>query len=504
MGKIIIVVIIFNLMSKVLAFFRELSLAYFFGASSLTDAYIVAFSIPTIIFGIIGLGILNGYVPIYNQIKKNSNESMAKKFTNNFVNIMLLLCFFMFIIGFYFSPVFVRIFSYGFDKKTLDLASFFTKISLLTIFPIMLVTIFSGYLQLNNKFFAVAFIGVPTNLLYILGAYIAYKKESFILLIFFSCLALFFQFIFLCPFIFKTDYRHNFKIDIHDKNLQQLLTLSIPIILGTSLEQINILIDRTVASGVGEGAITILNYAAKLNGAMLSLSVMVILSILYPKFSNLVSENNINELKIQVKYIINMIFIFSIPTMCGIIALNKEVSTFIFGRGNLDKNSVGAIAKCLSAYSLCFVALCLRDLATKIFYSFKDSKTPVINSSIGIGLNIILNIILSKYFGITGIAVATSISTIFISILLFYNLRRYNIYLEKSNLIILFKVLIASFFMIVVIYLSKKYLSSFGNLSIFIYIINAGISYVLAVILLGVNEVKDLFKLFFKVFKLKR
>ena len=182
MGKIIIVVIIFNLMSKVLAFFRELSLAYFFGASLLTDAYIVAFSIPTIIFGIIGLGILNGYVPIYNQIKKNSNELMAKKFTNNFVNIMLLLCLFMFIVGFYFSPVFVKIFSYGFDKKTLDLASFFTKISLLTIFPIMLVTIFSGYLQLNNKFFAVAFIGVPTNLLYILGAYIAYKKENFILL----------------------------------------------------------------------------------------------------------------------------------------------------------------------------------------------------------------------------------------------------------------------------------------------------------------------------------
>ena len=177
---------------------------------------------------------------------------------------------------------------------------------------------------------------------------------------------------------------------------------------------------------------------------------------------------------------------------------------FIFGRGNLDKDSVLATAKCLSFYSLCFVGLCLRDLSTKIFYSFKNSKTPVINSSIGIILNIILNFTLSKYLGVSGIALATSISTIFISILLFYNLRRYGIYLEKSNLIILFKVLIASAFMILVIYLSKKYLSSFGNLSIFIYMLNAGVSYILAVLLLGVNEVKDLFKLFLKVFKLKR
>ena len=64
--------------------------------------------------------------------------------------------------------------------------------------------------------------------------------------------------------------------------------------------------------------------------------------------------------------------------------------------------------------------------------------------------------------------------------------------------------LIASAFMILVIYLSKKYLSSFGNLSIFIYMLNAGVSYILAVLLLGVNEVKDLFKLFLKVFKLKK
>ena len=500
MGKIIIVVMIFNLTSKLFAFFRELSLAYFFGASALTDAYIVAFSIPTIIFGIIGSGLLNGYIPIYNQIKENSNELMAKKFTNNFTNIMLLLCLIVFIIGFFFSPSLVKIFSYGFDNQTLDLASFFTKISLLSIFPIMLVSIFSGYLQLNDKFFAVAFIGVPTNLLYVFGTYIAYKNNSFVLLIFFTCFALLFQFLFLCPFIFKTGYRHNFKINIHDKSLQQLLTLSIPIILGTSLEQINILIDRTVASSLGAGAITILNYSGKLNGAILSLSIIAILNILFPKFSSLVSENNIEQLKEQVKYIINMIFIFAFPIMFGIITLNKEVSMFIFGRGNLDKDSVLATAKCLSFYSLCFVGLCLRDLSTKIFYSFKNSKTPVINSSIGI----ILNITLSKYLGVSGIALATSISTIFISLLLFYNLRRYDIYLEKSNLIILFKVLLASAFMIVIIHLSKKYLSSYGNLSIFIYILNASISYILAVLLLRVNEVKDLFKLFLKVFKLKR
>ena len=503
MKKIIIVVIIFNLMSKALAFFRELSLAYFFGASSLTDAYLVAFSIPTIIFGIVGMGILNGYIPIYNQIKEILGNQTAKKFTNNFSNIMLVICFFIFIFCFLFSDYLVKIFSYGFDKKTLELAIFFTRISLLTIFPITLVSIFSGYLQSNNKFFAAAFIGIPTNLLYIIGTYISYKNNDFVILVFFSCFALFFQFLFLCPFISKTGYKHNFKINIYDKNLHQLLVLSIPIILGTSLEQINILIDRVIASSLKPGAITILNYSGKLNGAILSLAVMTILNILYPKFSSLVSQNNIEILKEKIKYTINMIFIFAFPIMFGIIILSKEISIFIFERGNLDRNLVLTIAKCLSYYSLCFVSLCLRDLSTKIFYSFKDSRTPVINSSIGIILNIILNIVLSKYLGVSGIALATSISTIFITILLFYNLKRYDIYLEKSNLIVLYKVILASFFMGIVVYISKNFLISLENLHILIYIVVSGISYIFAIYILKVKEIKDLFKLFFKYLKLR-
>ena len=198
-----------------------------------------------------------------------------------------------------------------------------------------------------------------------------------------------------------------------------------------------------------------------------------------------------------------MIFIFAFPIMFGIVILSKEISIFIFGRGNLDKNLVLTIANCLSCYSLCFVALCLRDLSTKIFYSFKNSRTPVINSSIGIVLNIILNIVLSKYLGVSGIALATSISTIFISILLFYNLKRYDIYLEKSNLIVLCKVILSSFFMAIVVYISKKYLISFGKLSIFIYIGVSGVSYIFAIYILKIEEVKDLFKLFFKYLKSK-
>ena len=493
MKKIIIIVIVFNIISKITAFFREVSLAYFFGATSLTDAYLIAFSIPTIIFGIIGSGILNGYIPMYNHIRESSNSYNARRFTNNFINVILLFSFLVFILGFFFSSTLVRLFSFGFDKNTLEIASFYTKISVFSIFPIILVSIFSGFLQVNNKFLIVAFISIPTNFIYIIGTYIAYKNSNFTMLVFFTCLAVFFQFIFLYPFVLKSKFRYSFKINIYDKNLHSLLILGIPIIIGTSLEQINALIDRTIASTLGTGTITILNYAAKLNGAMLSLSVIAILNILYPKFSRLVSENKIDLLRVEIRHIINMIFIFSIPAMFGIIALNEEITLFIFEKSNLDKDSIWVTAKCFSAYSLCFVALCLRDLATKVFYSFKDSKTPVINSSIGIILNIILNIILSKYFGIIGIAMATSISTIFITTLLLFNLKKYKINLDKSNKIVFFKVSLASIFMFLIIFSSKSFLYSFAIYKrVFLYLLIGGATYFLIIFFLKVTEFREL------------
>ena len=493
MKKIIIIVIFFNIISKITAFFREVSLAYFFGATSLTDAYLIAFSIPTIIFGIIGSGILNGYIPMYNHIRESSNSYNARRFTNNFINVILLFSFLVFILGFFFSSTLVKLFSFGFDKNTLEIASFYTKISIFSIFPIILVSIFSGFLQVNNKFLIVAFISIPTNFIYIIGTYIAYKSSNFTMLVFFTCFAVFFQFIFLYPFVLKRKFRYSFKMNIYDKNLHSLLILGIPIIIGTSLEQINALIDRTIASTLGTGTITILNYAAKLNGAMLSLSVIAILNILYPKFSRLVSENKIELLRVEIRHIINMIFIFSIPAMFGIIALNEEITLFIFEKSNLDKDSIWATAKCFSAYSLCFVALCLRDLATKVFYSFKDSKTPVINSSIGIILNIILNIILSKYFGIIGIAMATSISTIFITTLLLFNLKKYKINLDKSNKIVFFKVSLASVFMFLIIFYSKSFLYSFAIYKrIFLYLLIGGATYFLFIFFLKVTEFREL------------
>ena len=76
MNKIILLTIIITLISKVLGFSREIALSYFFGASGITDAYLVALSIPAV-FSFIGLALISGFIPLYGKIKNENSEKEA-------------------------------------------------------------------------------------------------------------------------------------------------------------------------------------------------------------------------------------------------------------------------------------------------------------------------------------------------------------------------------------------------------------------------------------------
>ncbi|WP_027718320.1 lipid II flippase MurJ [Desulfovirgula thermocuniculi] len=55
----------FTLLSKVLGFVREMALAWVFGASAATDAYLVAYTVPNVVFAILGGALTVMVVPLF-------------------------------------------------------------------------------------------------------------------------------------------------------------------------------------------------------------------------------------------------------------------------------------------------------------------------------------------------------------------------------------------------------------------------------------------------------
>lgn len=498
MKKIILGMGMIAILSKLTGFGRDLALSYFYGVSEITDAYLVAISIPTVIFNFIGLGLLASYMPMYNHIKKIEGQQGAFNFTTNFLNFLMLTCTIIYFLGLIFTVQVVKIFASGFEGELLLKTVFFTRICLSAIYASILVNIFSGFLQNNNVFYLTALVGVPTNIIYIIGTYIAHENGDIFLPIM-SVIAIFSQFFLLIYPIKKTNYKYSFKLDMKDSHLKEIIILSIPTIIGSSLEQINYLIDKTIASKIMIGGITIINYANRLNIAIISLFVSSIFAVFFPKISSLVAEKKIEEMKKIVKETTVYIFIISIPIVFGILILSNEIVNFIFVRGSFSNEMGQLTSNTLFYYIIGFIPMAVRELIARIFYSFKDTKTPVINSSIGIVLNIVLNITLSKYMGITGIALATSISLTTTTILLTINLsRKYGDFYFKDIIITFFKILFSSICMCLIILIIKNKGTLPKNINLFCSILAGGIFYIISILFLNIKEIKEIKKFILK------
>lgn len=459
MKKNTLYLMIITLIISISSFIREIVLSYFFGASSITDAYLLSLTIPTVIFEFITAGLIVAYIPLYNRVESEEGKEKAEEYTNNLVNILMLFVLVVFAIGILMANVIVRFIASGFDEVTLNLAVAFTRISLTGMFFNTLVAVFSGYLQVKGNYVIPALVALPMNIIVIISIYISSGGNIYILAIG-TAISFASQLILMVPVLRKKGYKHRFILNFRDKNLKRMLLLVAPIVIGVSVNQINILVDRSIASSVAVGGISALNYAKLLLSFVRNFLVLSVITVSYPILAKMVVENQIQELKKITFKIMNVINLFNLPVSVGLFLLAEPIIRAMFGRGAFDERAVLMTSVSLFFFSFGIIGMGVRDIVARVFYAMHDTKTPLINATIGIVLNIILNIVLSRIMGLAGIALATSIGATFTGILLLISLRRKIGSLNLKSLLHSFvKMLIASLGMGVVVWLTFSYLS---------------------------------------------
>ena len=423
MKRTAILLMILTIISKFVGFGREITLSYFYGASATSDAYLISLTIPQTIFAFIGVAIATCFVPIYSSIKKNEGPRYANRFTSNLTNLTLVLCTVFFVFGMIFTGPIVRMFASGFEGDTLDLAIRFSRITLFGIYFSGLTYVFTSYLHVNGNFGIPALTGFPFNFA-IITSIVLSNKLNVMFLAYGVVMAMVLQVLFLLPFVKDSGYKHKFNLNLKDENIKKILFLAMPVILGSSVNQINKLVDRTLASRIAEGGISSLNYANRLNGFVFGIFVVSISTAMYPMISKMAAENNISGLKKSLSEAISGTNLLVIPAAVGSMLFAEPIVEMLFGRGSFDGQALKMTSTALFFYSIGMIGYGLREVLTRAFYSLHDTKTPKINAAISVVMNIVLNFVLSAFMGIAGLALATSISAIFCTVLLFISFRK--------------------------------------------------------------------------------
>lgn len=501
---------IITILSKILGFIKEIILVSIYGAGMTTDAYITAMNIPTVIFSTIGVALATAFIPLYYEVKKDSDEKGALKFANNVFNIVIIVSVFLSIVGFIFAEPLVKIFAINFQGEKLALAVNFTKVLIFGMIFIGLTNITKCWLNIKDNFIIPGMSLIPYNIIIIISIPLSATGNVNILAIG-ALVAMIVQFLFQYPATKKNGFKYSAYINFNDKYIKKMLTLILPVFIGVGVNQLNTVVDRSLASTLGDGIITVLSSANRLNTFIQAIFISTIVSVIYPKLSKLASDGDEIKFINAIKDSINIVIILIIPISVGAIVLADPVVRIVFQRGKFDAMASALTSSALIAYSIGMLGFALRDIMNKVFYSLKDTKTPMINGGLSMLINIFLNFIFIKFMGHIGLALATSISSIICIILMFGSLRKKIDYFGQDKIL---KVLIKSTFAaclmgiitnMAYVILSKALGQGFTQdiISLLCSISVGGVVYAILVLLLKVDEAYIILNIINKKIKCK-
>jgi len=413
---------ILTLISKAFGFVREMVMANFFGTTYITDAYVMAFAIPMIIFGGVFGSIATAYMPLFSRITENDGEKAGNKFTSEIINLLLVVSIFAAIIGIIFSDQIVSIFASGFSGETARLTSFFAKVTFCYVLFTSIANILEAYLQYKGIFLVQIVLGYVQNII-VIGVIIISAFTSHYYLAFGFLLAHITRAIILVFIAKKRRFKYSPVLKM-DETVKRIIVIALPVFIASGIGQINTFVDKTLASGLPEGSVAALNYGMILVGVISGLTITILTTILYPKLNQANSLQDFDRFSDIIGTGMTLVAIVAIPCSLGAMLYSGQIVQIIYERGVFDPLATSMTGSAFFYYSMGLLFLSLNTLMIHAYYSMHDMKTPMIFAGIGVIINIILNLILIRFMALSGLALATSISYLATTILLFAGMKK--------------------------------------------------------------------------------
>lgn len=482
--------VLISILSKILGFLREFVIAYKLGTSVTSDAYFLAITISITFCGGILSAFSTSFIPIYSQLKEIS-EDESQKFINKLQSLIFVFQFFIIGVFFLSKNYILDIF---FGNSNVEMIKLVNKMSGIMIFYIIVSgirTTLGGFLQYNNKTSIVYFgLNILQNIIILLSI-IIYTGNVDVLSYGYVIAGVVVS---LYLIIYAKRYGFKFSIDLNWNSLyvKQAVILTIPIFSNQILLDINTFFDKSIASGLGIGIVSSLNYAYKINDIFVGTFATTLATALYPELSKLLAGNNFDEAARTLKNSIKQISMLLLPFTMLILLFSDEIVDLLFLRGAFEKESAIITSQCLKCYSLGMIFFAYRQILYRAMLSCRLSNKILKNSFFVVLINISLNFVLSKYIGYIGIALATGISITSMTLLMINDLYKHGIGISLYEVVIEnIKYLVLSIFSFICVYLLYKFCLVnlfFMQYSLFVFITCVFIGLLMYVMILKISK----------------
>jgi putative peptidoglycan lipid II flippase len=185
-----------------------------------------------------------------------------------------------------------------------------------------------------------------------------------------------------------------------------------PLLLGTGIYQLNILLSRLLASHLPEGAQSYLYYGQRLVEIPQGMLAVAVASASLPTLSRMVEQGQLQAAKDALRHGLSLTLFLAIPSSLALAALAVPTITVLFGRGHFDAEDATLTAHALVYMAAGVWAVSSVQNVTRMFYALGDTRTPVVCSAINLVTFLATSVALIPTLQHSAIALANSVAAV--------------------------------------------------------------------------------------------
>lgn len=401
-------------LSRIAGFIRDILTAAILGAGPVADAFIVALKLPNLFRRVTAEGAFSvSFVPLYSETLEKQGRGQADAMASNVFMVMLSILSVFVLLAMWAAPWVIYAIAPGFQDDLIryDLAVELTRITFPYLVFMSLTALLGGVLNALDRFGPFAVAPVLFNLCLIAALLLSNLAETAGHAMAYGVFAAgIVQLIWLLVSAWRNGFRLRIALPRFDADVRQIFKRMGPGMVGAGVVQLNLFADMIIGSFLGAGAISYLYYADRLNQLPLGMIGIAVGTALLPMLSKAVAAEKKQDAADLFNRAMEYCFLLGLPASVALAVFAMPIIGTLFERGAFDALATHETSAVLMAYTLGLSAHIAIKVFSTVHWAHGDTKTPVKIAIVSTLFNIALSLVLIRYMGVSGIALATSVA----------------------------------------------------------------------------------------------
>lgn len=427
-----------TMLSRVLGFVRDTIVARTFGAGMATDAFFVAFKLPNLLRRIFAEGAFSqAFVPILAEYKAQQGEEATRTFLAYVSGLLTLVLALVTVLGMLAAPLVIWITAPGFadTPEKFALTSNLLRVTFPYILLISLASLAGAVLNTWNRFSVPAFVPTLLNVSMIIFALFLtpYFDPPIMAMAWATLVGGLAQFLYQLPHLKRIGMLVLPRLNLRDSGVWRVMKQMGPAILGVSVSQISLIINTIFASFLAAGSVSWMYYADRLMELPSGVLGVALGTILLPALSRTYAKADRQEYSRLLDWGLRLCFLLVLPCSAALALLSEPLTVSLFQYGRFDAHDALMTQRALVAYAVGLLGIILVKVLAPGFYAQQNIKTPVKIALFTLAVTQVLNLILIGPLQHVGLALAIGLAACLNAGLLFWQLRRHNLFIPQAG-----------------------------------------------------------------------